>query len=180
MQHCHTAHVTAGDNDNDLAFRACGEDPKQDSSNDQPPPQETGRIVACGYFSITDPARSQLHCWSNNVKMIAQAAGLCNQVWSPCFEVSGRDCELCHQVHRCNGQEWDLEEGCYTPASMHQVDVFVDLSFSFNHEPFRSVSYYLMEERQFHGHQGDIHCIQYSRSKLRSSATQKINNRQRA
>ena len=99
MQHCHTAHVSAGDNDNNLAFRACGEDPKQDSSNDQPPPQETGRIVACGYFSITDPARSQLHCWSN-VKMIAQAAGLCNQVWSPCLEVSGRDCELCHQVRQ--------------------------------------------------------------------------------
>ena len=37
---------------------------------------------------------------------------------------------------RCNGQEWDLEEGCYTPASMHQVDVFVDSSFSLNHEPF--------------------------------------------
>lgn len=48
MQHCHTAHVSAGDNDNNLTFRACGEDPKQDSSNDQPPPQETGRIVACG------------------------------------------------------------------------------------------------------------------------------------
>ena len=41
---------------------------------------------------------------------------------------------------RCNGQEWDLEEGCYTPASMHQADVFVDSSFSLNQEPFRSVT----------------------------------------
>lgn len=63
------------------------------------PPHKKWGGLACGYFSITDPARSQLHCWSN-VKMIAQAAGLCNQVWSPCLEVSGRDCELCHQVRQ--------------------------------------------------------------------------------
>lgn len=42
---------------------------------------------------------------------------------------------------------------------MHQVDVFVHSSFSLNHEPFRSVTYYLMEEHRFHGHQGDSHSL---------------------
>eukprot|EP00434_Breviolum_minutum_P018336 symbB.v1.2.016177.t1/scaffold1227.1/size245474/4 len=41
---------------------------------------------------------------------------------------------------RCNGQEWNLEEGYQTPASMHQVEVLVDSSFSLEHEQYRSVT----------------------------------------
>ena len=41
---------------------------------------------------------------------------------------------------RCDGQEWQLEEGYQTPASMHQVDVLVDSSFSLEHEQHRSVT----------------------------------------
>lgn len=54
MQHCHTAHVSAGDNDNNLTFRACGEDPKQDSSNDQPPPTRNGED--CGMWRLISAA----------------------------------------------------------------------------------------------------------------------------
>ena len=41
---------------------------------------------------------------------------------------------------KCDGQEWDPDSGCHTPASMHQAEVFVDSSFSLEHEQFRSIT----------------------------------------
>ena len=158
MQHCHTAHVSAGDNDNNLAFRACGEDPKQDSSNDQPPHKKRGGLWHVDTFQSR--TRPDLSC-------IVGAMSRWLHKRPACVIKSGHHAlkylagtvNYAIKYDRCNGQEWDLEEGCYTPASTHQADVFVDSSFSLNQEPFRCVTYYLMEEHRFHGHQGDSHSL---------------------
>lgn len=45
---------------------------------------------------------------------------------------------LCYGV--CDGKDWDFDEGLQTPPSIDNIDVFVDSSFSLEHEQFRSVT----------------------------------------
>ena len=44
------------------------------------------------------------------------------------------------KYERCDGQEWNTEDGYHTPASMHQVEAFVDSIFFLEHEQYRSVT----------------------------------------
>ena len=50
---------------------------------------------------------------------------------TPCFG-------LCYGV--CDGESWNVEEGLQTPPSIDNVEVFVDSSFSLEHEQYRSVT----------------------------------------
>jgi len=45
---------------------------------------------------------------------------------------------LCYGV--CDGESWNVEEGLQTPPSIDNVEVFVDSSFSLEHEQYRSVT----------------------------------------
>ena len=51
---------------------------------------------------------------------------------------------LCYGV--CNADDWDPEEGLQTPPDFEQVDVFVDSSFSLEHEQFRSVTGVVLQQ----------------------------------
>ena len=51
---------------------------------------------------------------------------------------------LCYGV--CSVDDWDPEEGLQTPPSFEQVDVFVDSSFSLEHEQYRSVTGVVLQQ----------------------------------
>ena len=51
---------------------------------------------------------------------------------------------LCYGV--CSADDWDPEEGLQTPPSFEQVDVFVDSSFSLEHEQYRSVTGVVLQQ----------------------------------
>lgn len=54
--------------------------------------------------------------------------------------------ELTLVYNVCENQEWDDNSGLHTRPSMNQINIFVDSSFSLEHEQFRSITGTLLEQ----------------------------------